>query len=187
MDGSQVLACSRELPVLCRLEPRPHQLLLARSSNSYVRTLPDRSQQLDYSRIDREEAYQRRIRLVSGDTVPRLIEIPGIEERFAEIEQLVTKLQARGTEVIFVRFPSSGRIREIEDIQFPRDMYWDRFAAGTSARTIHYADYPKLDGFDLPDGMHFDVLEQKAFTAALAGVLFSGQDRGQETGEPGRK
>lgn len=162
---------------------RPHQLLLASSSNSYVRTLPDRSQQLDYSRIDREEAYQRRIRLVSGDTEPRLIEIPGIEERFSEIEQLVTKLQARGAEVIFVRFPSSGRIREIEDIQFPRDMYWDRFAAGTSARTIHYADYPELEGFDLPDGMHFDVLEQKAFTAALASVLFSGQ----EAGDPGRK
>jgi hypothetical protein len=166
---------------------RPHQLLLARSSKSYVRTLPDRSQQLDYSKIDSEEAYQRRIRLVGGDTKPRLIEISGIEERFSEIERLVAKLQARGGDVIFVRFPSSGRIREIENVQYPRDMYWDKFAAGTSARTIHYLDYPELGSFELPDGMHFDVSQQEPFTAALAKVLFPEQDRGQDAGAPRRK
>lgn len=154
---------------------RPHQLILASTTGSYVRTLPDRSQQLDYSKIDREEAYQQRVRLVRGYTEPRLIEIPAIDERFAEIEALAAKLQARGTKIIFVRFPSSKQIREIEDIQFPRDIYWDRFADLTNARTIHFADYPELGAFDLPDGMHLDASEQKAFTAALARVIFGEQ------------
>jgi hypothetical protein len=151
---------------------RPHQLVLASTTDSYVRTLPDRSQQFDYSKIDREEAYERRVQLLLGYTEPRFMEIRGIEEKFAEIEKLVRKLQARGAEVIFVRFPSSKRIREIEDIRFPRRIYWDKFAAETSARTIHFADYPELGDVDLPDGMHLDAAEQQKFTRALAQVLF---------------
>jgi len=152
---------------------RPHQLILARTTKSYVRTLPDRSQQFDYSKIDREEAYERRVRLVRGDTEPVFVEISDIGDKFADIEQLVEKLQARGAEVIFVRFPSSKQIREIEDIRFPRDVYWDIFAAGTSARTIHYADYPELGNVDLPDGVHLDASEQETFTEALARIIFS--------------
>ena len=162
---------------------RPHQLVLASTTGSYVRTLPDRSQQFDYSKIDREEAYERRVQLVRGQTEPGFVEIRGIDEKLAEIEQLVRTLQARGAEVIFVRFPSSKRIREIEDIRFPRGIYWDKFAAGISARTIHFADYPELDNVDLPDGAHPDVSEQKKFTEALARILFGG-DLGRKVSDP---
>ncbi len=151
---------------------RPHQLVLASTADSYVRTLPDRSQQFDYSKIDREEAYARRVQLLRGYTEPRFIEIPGIDDLFAEIEQLVEKLQARGAKVIFVRFPSSKQVRELEDIRFPREIYWDKFSAATSARTIHFADYPQLGNVDLPDGMHLDASEQKKFTEALARIIF---------------
>jgi hypothetical protein len=162
---------------------RPHQLVLARTTKSYVRTLPDRSQQFDYSKIDREEAYERRVRLVLDGTDPSFLEISDIGEKFADIERQVEKLQARGAEVIFVRFPSSKRIREIEDIRFPRDVYWDKLAAGTSARTIHFADYPELGNVDLPDGVHPDVSEQKKFTEALARILFGG-DLGRKVSDP---
>jgi len=155
---------------------RPHQLILGRTSGAYVRTLPDRSQQFDYSKVDREAAYQRRIRLVGGAGEPTFMEIPDIDEHFREVEELVAKLHARGSDVIFVRFPSSKRIREIENIRFPREVYWDRFAAQTKARAIHFADYEELDGFDLPDGIHPDVSEQTALTAALARVLFPPAD-----------
>ena len=151
---------------------RPHQLVLASTTGHYVRTLPDRSQRFDYSKIDSEKAYERRVQLMRGNDDPGFIDIPGIDDRFAEIEQLVEKLQVRGANVIFVRFPSSKRIREIEEISFPRDVYWDSFAAGTSARTVHFADYPELDNVDLPDGIHMDGSDQAEFTAALARVLF---------------
>jgi hypothetical protein len=151
---------------------RPHQLVFARTTKSYVRTLPDRSQQFDYSKIDREAAYERRVRLVRGYTDPSFMEISDIDEKFADIEEQVEKLQARGAEVIFVRLPSSKQIREIEDIRFPRDIYWDKFAAGTRARTIHFADYPELGDVDLPDGVHLDASEQEKFTRALAHILF---------------
>ena len=151
---------------------RPHQLILASTTRSYLRTLPDRSQRLDYSKVDREAAYQQRLRLArAGDAEPYLFEITGIDDKFSEIESLVAKIRARGGQVVFVRFPSARRIREIEDGMYPRDVYWDKFAALTSARTIHFADYPELQGFDLPDGVHLDASEQPAFTRALAGIL----------------
>ena len=153
---------------------RPHQLILASTTRSYVRTLPDRSQRLDYSKVDRDAAYQRRLRLASdGESSPYLFEIKGIDDRFGEIQSLVATIQARGGRVVFVRLPSARRIREIEEIMYPRDVYWDKFAALTSARTIHFADYPELQGFDLPDGVHLDASEQPAFTRALAGILVS--------------
>jgi hypothetical protein len=154
---------------------RPHQLILANTSASYVRTFPDRSQLFDYSKVDREAAYQRRLQLAgAGVTEPRFFEIIGIDDRFAEIVELVDVIQGRGGRVVFVRFPSAKRIREIEDIMYPRDAYWDLFVALTDAGSIHYADYPALEAFDLPDGVHLDASQRAPFTQALARILVAG-------------
>ena len=154
---------------------RPHQLILAKTSASYVRTFPDRSQLIDYSKVDIEAAHQRRLQLAGpGATEPSFFEITGIDDKFAEVLELVDVIQARGGRVVFVRLPSAKRRREIEDIMYPRDAYWDRFAALTDARTIHYADYPALEAFDPPDGVHLDASQRAPFTEALAEILVSG-------------
>jgi hypothetical protein len=87
------------------------------------------------------------------------------------VEPLVTQIRRRGGRVVFVRFPSSGRIRRIDDKQYPKQQYWDRFAAQTAAMTLHYRDVPSLAGFECPDGIHLDERDAPLFTALLLDEL----------------
>ena len=61
-----------------------------------------------------------------------------------KIETFVQQIQSRGGKVIFVSFPMSGELEKLNDVVFPREVYWDVFAAKTSATTIHYKDYLQL-------------------------------------------
>lgn len=94
--------------------------------------------------------------------------------RVNTIETMVRKIRQRGGRVVFLRLPSCGEILKLEEKTWPREKYWDRFAAATSARTIHFADYPSLSGFDCPDGSHLDRRAAGTFTRALAAILGQG-------------
>jgi hypothetical protein len=96
-------------------------------------------------------------------------------ERVALIEEAVRRIQNRGGSVVFIRLPSCGEILDLEEAAWPRAAYWDPFAAATSARTLHFADHPRLSGFDCPDGSHLDYRDAVPFTRALADVLGLGR------------
>jgi len=96
--------------------------------------------------------------------------------RLAWIEDMVQLVRDRGGSVIFVRLPSCGETLELEEATWPREKYWDRFAATTSARTLHFADHPELSSFDCPDGSHLDHRDAVPFTRALVEVLVLARD-----------
>jgi hypothetical protein len=150
---------------------RPQQLL-RREPTSYVRTLPDRSQHADYQIVDREAAYRHRVAVYLDGEEPSLRAVPDLDARLSALEAMIRKITNRGGRVILVRFPTTKRIWEIDEIMYPRDVYWSALARRTSARTIHFADYASLSGFDLPDGVHIDYRDAPAFTAALSALLF---------------
>jgi hypothetical protein len=97
--------------------------------------------------------------------------VPDLEDRLQHLQALVARIEQRGGEVIFVRFPSTRRVLEIDEIRHPRAVFWDRFAALAGGRKLHFADYPELAAFELPDGVHLDVHDQPAFTRALGRLL----------------
>jgi len=155
---------------------RPQQVLLGSGTADYIETLPDRTQRADYSKIDAGLAYQRRLDvwLARGDVA--LDEVADLDERIDRLAAAVDRLRSRGARVAFVRFPSSRRIKEIDDIRHPRDAIWDRVAGRVDATFIHAHDYPTLSGFNLPDGVHIDTADQATFTAALADILVDSGD-----------
>jgi hypothetical protein len=150
---------------------RPQQLM-RHEPTSYVRTLPDRAQRADYRIVDREAAYRHRVEVYLDGAEPSRRTVPDFDSRLSALEAMIHKIQDRGGHVILVRFPTTKRIWEIDEISYPRKMYWDRLVERTSARSIHFADYAPLSGFDLPDGVHLDYRDAPAFTAALSSVLF---------------
>jgi hypothetical protein len=87
------------------------------------------------------------------------------------MEPYVAAIQARGGRVLFVRLPVSGECLAYEEQTFPKQEYWDAFAARTSALCLHFRDLPALAGFDCPDTSHLDRRDAPRFTAALAKVL----------------
>ena len=104
-------------------------------------TRHDRSRLADYTRININK--QRRFRVKRIQEIyaksPPLDPKEWLQEAL-EIESFVKKILDRGGKVVFVRLPSSGEHWEIDEKFLPRRQYWDKFAAITSAETIHFQD-----------------------------------------------
>jgi len=87
------------------------------------------------------------------------------------IATIVRQLRAKGVDVYFVRLPSTGAVREVENVFFPREKYWDLLEQNIDADFVHFDEYPELDGYLSGDGSHVDSKHNVAFTKALSDVL----------------
>jgi hypothetical protein len=93
------------------------------------------------------------------------------KEQIERAARVVTKLRARGVQVLFVRMPSSGEYLAFENRAFPRARTWTALLRATGAPGIHFEDYPELQGYQLPDWSHMTHSDAERFTAALYGVI----------------
>jgi hypothetical protein len=89
-----------------------------------------------------------------------------VEERFGKTAALVKKLEARGGKVIFVRFPHSGALKELEDQGTPRSAEWTRLMQESGAPNIYYSDHPELI-YDCPEWSHLSEAQSVEFTQRL--------------------
>jgi hypothetical protein len=88
-----------------------------------------------------------------------------------QLEPMIRRIRARGGEVVIVHMPISGLLAAKVDEQYPRRLYWDAFAARSSAYVIHFRDIPAMAKLACPDDMHLDQRDQDAFTRALVGAM----------------
>jgi hypothetical protein len=140
----------------------------------YIETRADRSRLADYSHVDiqayRQWALGRDQWLCANKMLPT--SVLWLREA-QEIEKWVRTIQARGGQVIFVQFPTTGEHLRYDEYMFPKAQFWDAFAAQTSAPCIHFRDLPQLSTFDCPDWSHLDRKDAPRFTLELAKVLES--------------
>lgn len=94
-----------------------------------------------------------------------------LETQIARAAAVVAKLRARGIPVLFLREPSDGEYLAYESRDFPRATTWDVLLAKTGAPGIHFADYPELQGFNLPEWSHMAAADADRFTARLYGII----------------
>lgn len=99
------------------------------------------------------------------------IEPKAFLKRTAYIRALLDEYVDRGGRVAVVRFPVSGKRRELMRRMRPKAI-WDAFAENTKATAIHFSDYPALE-FETPDGTHIDMRDRAEFTKSLLDVLES--------------
>lgn len=138
----------------------------------YIETHADRSRLADYSRVDiaahRQFTVGRAHWLCAGHSLPGARE--WLDDAM-ELDYWVQAIQARGGQVIFMQFPTTGEHLRYDEWLFPKAQYWDAFAAKTSALCIHVQDVPQLAGFACPDWSHLDRADAPRFTQELAKVL----------------
>lgn len=91
----------------------------------------------------------------------------GIQKRFADVTAAVEKIRARGGKVVFVRFPHSGGLKELEDKIEPRQQTWDPLLQMTKAPGIYYSDFPDLSGFTCPEWSHLTAGDSVEFSKRL--------------------
>lgn len=129
----------------------------------------------DYLTQEEKNEIIEKNRIVPIKAMEEMIEkYPPQPSKFLEIvhkiEGYVEKIQARGGKVIIVNFPLSGELEKLNDIAFPKKDFWDVFTKQSSARTIHYKDYPQLQ-FECSDGSHLDAKDTPQFTEALVEII----------------
>lgn len=163
--------------VMALPETNPYQVFKGSLSGElprppYIYVSPDRSSFADFTKADQQKLLDiNRQTRVGGTQASQA----AFFERAAKLEEYVARIQSRGGKVIFLRMPITGPHWTNNEIIFPKREFWDAFANGTRAATIHFKDYPELDQFDCPDYAHLDQRDVPAFTAALARII---QERG---------
>jgi hypothetical protein len=110
-----------------------------------------------------------RTNLALGEVAPGLAQ--HWDDWTAEVERSVARLEARGSRVVFLRFPTSGKLTGLYDKFFPRAHFWDVFASRTHAVVVRSEDVPGMSGFSCPDSSHLCGADPVAFTEALADEL----------------
>ncbi|HEX2862704.1 MAG TPA: hypothetical protein VHN79_13745 [Lacunisphaera sp.] len=89
-----------------------------------------------------------------------------IEGRFGQTVAAVQKIRSRGGKVVFVRFPHSGPLKELEDMGTPRTGIWTRMMQETGATNIYYSDHPELV-YECPEWSHLSAEQTVEFTQRL--------------------
>ncbi len=91
----------------------------------------------------------------------------GIQKRFADVTAAIEKIRNRGGKIVFVRFPHTGALKELEDKIMPRQQSWDPLLQMTKAPGIYYSDYPELSGFNCPEWSHLTAGDSVEFSKRL--------------------
>lgn len=87
------------------------------------------------------------------------------------IRVAVEKVQNRGGKVVFVRPPSTGKVRELENRFSPREQTWDLMLQVTGAPGIHFEDHPSLAKFDCPEWSHLTAADAVEYSKELMPLL----------------
>lgn len=103
-----------------------------------------------------------RAKVIEGDTLNIF---------FRQLQTAIDKIRARGGTVVFVRPPSSGDYKSIENKKFPRQQYWDQLLIQTHTPGIHYTDYPGMAGFICLEMSHLAPRDAIKFTEELVNIL----------------
>ena len=95
----------------------------------------------------------------------------GLDALLASVKRDVEKIRERGGEVVFIRFPSSGKLLEVEKERWPREAYWDRLLRETEAPGIHFEDHASLSGFECPEWSHLTRADAVTWTRNMIPFL----------------
>lgn len=88
-----------------------------------------------------------------------------------ELQRDVGAIRARGGEVVFVRYPSTGHFLEVETRAFPRERFFDVVVDSVDAVGVHFDDHPELQDVTIPEWSHISSRDSPRFTRALIQVL----------------
>jgi len=90
-----------------------------------------------------------------------------VDQRLSETAAAVERIRRRGGQVVFVRLPSSGELKALEDRLTPRGQTWEPILKVTGAPGLHYEDYGELRGFECPEWSHLVPADASEFTRRL--------------------
>lgn len=96
-----------------------------------------------------------------------------IDRAIAKAKVDIDRIRARGGEVVWLRVPSAGHLREVERVRFPRATGWDRMLRETNTFGVHFEDYPQMQNLEIPEWSHLTRAGAQVYTDAYVKVLMN--------------
>ena len=136
---------------------------------NYLKTNEDRSRSADYEKLDIAHHKSMRLQKVGAHylVLKPKISTANLMKQVALLDQAAGEIRARGGKVVFVRFPVSNEHWVIDEMYFPRSIYWDPLVAKTVAPFVHFKDVYGMRSFECPDTSHLDAKDTIPFTKIL--------------------
>lgn len=107
---------------------------------------------------------------IKPEQIPDIIE-KMIASKIQFTKECVDKLSSRGAKIIFVRFPSTDKLRDLENKITPRQLCWDRLLLETGAKGIYWEDHETLKHFTCPEWSHLSAEDSVKFSKELGAIL----------------
>lgn len=140
---------------------------LVKMPDFYInRVLRNLGKKLSQTNYNSWEEFSKAVKKLAEATRPNFNTSPN---EFQRIHDALIKLKERGVKVSIINFPSSGLVKDIVDIRYPKQI-WNKVTARLPATIVDYRDYPELQ-FELADGSHLDKTQKTEFTQRLVGIL----------------
>lgn len=139
---------------------------------NYTETSFDRQRFADYSLVDTESLIKTRLAYIRKEMRDHPPASPDRwQQVIDEVAGFVRRIEARGGKVAIVVCPLQGRLLALQHELFPRERYWQPFAAGVGTDVIHYEEMPGHEQLHCPDDSHLDPAGGVAFTRWVATEL----------------
>lgn len=81
------------------------------------------------------------------------------------------KLIARGGQVILLRCPVTGLLKERENERYPRNDFWDVLLQRSGVKGYNFEDYEQLRNFECPEWSHLSGNDADVFTRELVQLM----------------
>lgn len=83
----------------------------------------------------------------------------------------VEKFKKRGGNLILLRCPSSGWLKDGETQFLPRAEFWEYLVKTTNAKAYHYEDYEQLKDLTCPEWSHLSAPDARYFTTEVVKIM----------------
>ncbi len=126
-----------------------------------------------WSKLENDVEFQQRVQEIWRGLFSMAQRLPPdlLAKMRAEVVADVQAIRSRGGDVIFVRYPSTGWLRDQERETAPREEYWEPLLAEANAIGIHFEDHPELAGYDCPEWSHLTAADAASFSQSLARII----------------
>ncbi len=145
----------------------------------HIQTVSSRSRRAYFREMLSEESLLDKNSPVEND-IERVVgfERDELKSRWAgkvsALHGFAKMVQERGGRVILVRFPTTGSYGDGLEKMYPREVCWGSLGELTGAETIHFKDYPQLNGLECPEGSHLNYDDALKMTDGIITCLLKG-------------
>jgi len=139
----------------------------------YLATIRADRREVMWKKLETDLAFQERIKGIWKVLFSFARPLPPdlLAKLRAEVAADVKAIRARGGDVIFICFPSTGWLRDFERETMPRETYWEPLLAETASIGIHFEDYPELSHYECPEWSHLTGADAETFSRDAVRIL----------------